>query len=99
MGKCPERPSPSPPAVVGTFPYNLLNGTAGKRLIMLWGFNRCASLSHVVVDQRLGEDVESLMARRVSVSTSPQHARRCVGPLIRNVDPPEDGDSPRHYLE
>jgi hypothetical protein len=23
MGKCPERPSPFPPAVVGTFPYNL----------------------------------------------------------------------------
>ena len=30
MGKCPERLSPSPPAVVGTFPYNLLNGTASK---------------------------------------------------------------------
>ena len=48
MGKCPERPSPSPPAVVGTFPYNLLNGTAGQRLIMLWGFNRRCPLSHVV---------------------------------------------------
>jgi len=24
MGKCPERPSPSPPAFVGTFPYNPL---------------------------------------------------------------------------
>jgi hypothetical protein len=49
MGKCPERPSPSPHAVVGTFPYNLLNGTAGKRLIMLWGFNRRCPLCHVVV--------------------------------------------------
>jgi hypothetical protein len=48
MGKCPEKPSSSPPAVVGTFPYNLLNGTAGKRLIMLWGFNRRSSGSHVV---------------------------------------------------
>jgi hypothetical protein len=31
MGKCPERPSPSPPAVVGTCPYNP-NG----RLIYCW---------------------------------------------------------------
>jgi hypothetical protein len=34
------------------------------------------------------------MARRVSVSISLPDSRRCVGPPIRNVDPPEDGDSP-----
>jgi hypothetical protein len=34
MGKCPDRPSPSPPAVVGTFPYKLLNGTAWARLLL-----------------------------------------------------------------
>ena len=39
MGKCPERPSSSPPAVVGTFPYNLLNGTAWARLLLLGKLN------------------------------------------------------------
>jgi hypothetical protein len=34
MGRCPDRASPSPPAVVGTFPYNLLNGTAWARLLL-----------------------------------------------------------------
>jgi hypothetical protein len=98
MGKCPERASPSPPAVVGTFPYNLLNGTAGKRLIRYGdsiGTVPCLASSR----PRSGEDVESLMARRVSVSTSLQDFRHCVGPAIRNVDPPEDGDSPRHHVE
>ena len=98
MGKCPETPSPSPRAVVGTFPYNLLNGTAGKRLIMLWGFNRRVPGLRSS-RPRLGEEVESFMARRVSVSTSLQHFRRCVGSGIRNVDTPGDGDSPRHHLE
>ena len=47
MGKCPERASPSPPAVVGTFPYNLLNGTAGEPPSM--GIQSPRSLSHVVM--------------------------------------------------
>jgi hypothetical protein len=34
MGKCPDRLPPSPLAVVGTFPYNLLNGTAWARLLL-----------------------------------------------------------------
>ena len=98
MGKCPERPSPSPPAVVGTFPYNLLNGTAGKRRIMLWGFNRRFPPSRVAattvwrghrVARGLGEPRECLTA--------------ALPPLCRTldleVDLPEDGDSPRHYLE
>ncbi len=69
MGKCPDGPSPSPPAVVGTFPYNLLNGTGGKPLIVLWGFNRRGPLSHGAATT-IGEDVESIMTWRVSASTS-----------------------------
>jgi hypothetical protein len=48
MGKCLQRPCASLAAVVGTFPYNLLNGTAGSHLLLLWGFNRRCPLSHVV---------------------------------------------------
>jgi hypothetical protein len=35
MGKCPKRPSPSPPAVVGTFPNNL---TAVSRALVVRHF-------------------------------------------------------------
>ena len=40
MGKCPEWPSPSPAAVVGTFPYNLLNGACRwGTAFALWKLN------------------------------------------------------------
>ena len=48
---------------------------------------------------RLGEGIESPAARRVGVSTSPQHSRCCFGPSIRNVDTSEDGECPRHHIE
>jgi hypothetical protein len=99
MGKCPERPSWSPPAVVGTFPYNLLNGTAGAGVLLCYGDSISAVTCLTSSRPRLGEGIESPTARRVGLSTSPQHPRWCIGPLIRNVDPPEDGECPRHYLE
>jgi hypothetical protein len=98
MGKCSKRPSPSPPAFVGTFPYNLLNGTAGSHLLCYGdsiGDVPCLMSSR----PRLGDDVGSLMARRINASTSPHQSRRCVAPSMRNVDPPQDGDSPRHHFE
>ena len=82
MGKCPERPSSSPPAVVGTFPYNLLNGTVGKRLIMLWGFNRRSFGSHVVATAvRRG--------RRVAHGSESQreHLTSALPPLCWALDP------------
>ena len=96
MGKCPERPSPSPPAVVGTFPYNLLNGTAGKPL---YGDSITVSPVSRRHDHGWARESSRSWPRRVSVSTSPRHPRRCAGPAIRDVDLPEDGDSPRHHLE
>jgi hypothetical protein len=98
MGKCPERPSPSLPAVVGTFPYNLLNGTAGSHLLY-YGDSIDDVPCLMSSRPRLGDDVESLMALRISESTSPHHSRRCVGPSMRKVDLPENGDSPRHRFE
>jgi hypothetical protein len=38
-GEVPGETASVPPAVVGTFPYNLLNGTAWARLLLLWNLN------------------------------------------------------------
>jgi hypothetical protein len=99
MGKCPKRPSPSPPAVVGTFPYNLLNGTAWASVLLCYEDSISAVTCLTSSRPLLSEGIESPTARKVDVSTSPQHSRCCIGPSIRNVDPPEDGECPRHYLE
>ena len=99
MGKCPKTPSASPPTVVGTFPYNLLNGTAGASVLLCYGDSIGAITCLTSSPPRLGEGVESPMARTVGVSTSPQHSRCCIGPSIRNADTSEDGECPRHHLE
>jgi hypothetical protein len=94
-GECPERASPSPSAVVGTSPYNLLNGTAGKP--PLWGSNRRASLSHIVIT-RGGHRCRVPIARKLSASTAPRRRQRRIGPRSRHEDRAVDEDSPRHDL-
>jgi hypothetical protein len=82
MGKCPQTPTPSPPAVAGTFPYNVLNGTAGQRLIMLWGFNRRHHRSQVVV---------TTVRRRRRVANGSErrreHLSTAIPLLYRTLDP------------